>query len=69
MKGMNIMKDMKPLKSKIIDNNTVQSQYHLGYCDYTVNSHYAGKDNLDKLFFNILQKKTLVNSAQISPQA
>lgn len=46
------------IESKAVDKNTLQSKYEIGNSVYIVNSHFAGKENLKDLIFNIICRKT-----------
>lgn len=52
------------IESKAVDTNALQSKYKIGNSVYIVNSHFAGKERLEDLIFNILHKKSVVNNAE-----
>lgn len=64
MKGYCIMSNRKFIESETIDNNTLQSKYKVGNSVYIVHSHFAGKEELTNLIFNIICQKTVVHCAE-----
>ncbi|MGN0107095.1 MAG: hypothetical protein ACI4A5_05305, partial [Hominilimicola sp.] len=64
MKGYAIMSNIRFMERSTIKKNTLQSKYEVGKSVYIVNSHFAGKEQLEDLIFNILHKKSVVNNAE-----
>ena len=64
MKGYVIMSNIRFMERSAIEKNTLQSKYEVGNSVYIVNSHFAGKERLEDLIFNILHKKSVVNNAE-----
>lgn len=66
MKGYVIMSNIRFMERRTIEKNTLQlqSKYEVGNSVYIVNSHFAGKERLEDLIFNILHKKSVVNNAE-----
>ena len=52
------------IESKTVDKNTLQSKYKIGNSVYIVNSHFAGKENLKDLIFNIIYRKTVARCTE-----
>ena len=63
------MSNLEHIESKPADMNTLNSTYKAGNTTYVVNSHFAGKEKIGDLVFDILRKKTSVQSAESLTQA
>ena len=63
------MSNLEHIKSKPADMHTLNSTYKAGNTTYIVNSHFAGKEKIDDLVFEILCKKTSVHSAETLARA
>ena len=59
------MSNLEHIESKPADMNTLNSTYKAGNTTYVVNSHFAGKEKIGNLVFDILRKKSSVQSAVI----
>lgn len=60
------MSNIEHIESKVTDMNMPNSLYKVGNSFYVVKSHFAGKEKIDDLIFNILCKKSAVHNAENS---
>lgn len=59
------MKKTSIIESKDIDMNTHQANYKIGNSVFVVESHFAGKERLEDLIFELLKSKSAAQNAKI----